>query len=203
MMKTSGNRDLFEYWNRRRGHRLAPERADIEPAAIRHLLSDTFFLTADAAGTFPFRLAGTRLCALFGRELKTESFFNLWKESDQPTLRHLLGVVIEEKIGVVAQATGYTAEAIFPINLELLLLPLLQRTPLDARVLGGLVPHGAPHWIGTRSIDRLALGAFRHVGSRLEEAPIFRSLAPKAAVPVRQNQELRRRFVVYEGGRRS
>lgn len=200
-MKTPGNRDLFEYWNRQRGHRLAPERGDIEPEAIRHVLGDTFFLAANAAGSYPFRLAGTRLCALFGRELKTESFFGLWSQADQLTIHNLLKVVAEEKIGVVAQATGRTIEGTYTINLELLLLPLLQRALLDARVLGALVPHHVPYWIGARFIGPLALGAFRHVGSRLEQAPVFRPLAPRTAVPVRQNQELRRRFVVYQGGR--
>ena len=41
-MKHPSNRELFDYWNERRGERLAPERADIEPAAIRHVLGDTF-----------------------------------------------------------------------------------------------------------------------------------------------------------------
>ncbi|HXF87215.1 MAG TPA: PAS domain-containing protein [Xanthobacteraceae bacterium] len=200
-MKTSGNRDLFEYWNRQRGHRVAPERGDIEPEAIRHVLGDTFFLAADAAGSYPFRLAGTRLCALFGRELKTESFFGLWSRADQPAIHNLLKVVVDEKIGVVAHATGRTAEGIYAINLELLLLPLLQRAPLDARVLGALSPHNVPYWIGARFLGPLSLGAFRHVGSRLEQAPVFRPVASKPAALVRQNQELRRRFVVYEGGR--
>ena len=45
-MKHPSNRELFEYWNERRGTRLAPERADIDPAAIRKVLGDTFVLEA-------------------------------------------------------------------------------------------------------------------------------------------------------------
>ena len=45
-MKHPSNRELFNYWNERRGPRLAPERADIEPSAIRHVLGDTFVLEA-------------------------------------------------------------------------------------------------------------------------------------------------------------
>jgi len=60
-MKHPSNRDLFAYWNERRGARPAPERADIEPAAIRHVLGDTFVLEIDRATQHPFRLAGTRL----------------------------------------------------------------------------------------------------------------------------------------------
>jgi hypothetical protein len=72
-MKHPANRELYGYWNERRGDRLAPERADIEPSAIRQVLGDTFVLAADGIAHHPFRLAGTRLCALFGRELKGES----------------------------------------------------------------------------------------------------------------------------------
>ena len=48
-MKTSATRDLYDYWNSQRGRRIAPERGDIEPDSIRHLLGDSFFLAADTA----------------------------------------------------------------------------------------------------------------------------------------------------------
>ena len=41
-MKTAATRKLFAYWNARRGSRLAPERGDIEPGAIREILGDSF-----------------------------------------------------------------------------------------------------------------------------------------------------------------
>ena len=72
-MKHPSNRELFEYWNERRGTRLAPERADIEPGAIRHVLGDTFVIEVHGDESQAFRLAGTRLCALFGRELKARA----------------------------------------------------------------------------------------------------------------------------------
>ena len=84
-MKHPSNRELFDYWNERRGNRLAPERADIEPSAIRQVLGDTFVLaTDDGIGYYPFRLAGTRLCALFGRELKGESFLSFGSAPARP-----------------------------------------------------------------------------------------------------------------------
>ena len=63
-----------------------------------------------AIANYPFRLAGTRLCALFGRELKSESFLKLWERAGQTAMRELLAVVMEEKIGVVASVTGATAD---------------------------------------------------------------------------------------------
>ena len=210
-MKTSANRDLFDYWNKRRGHRIAPERGDIQPDAIRHVLGDSFFLAADAAASFPFRLAGTRVCAMFGRELKSDSFFNLWGKSEQATMRKLMNVVVDEKVGVVAQATGRTTDgAPLVVNLELLLLPLLQRGPLDARVLGAFVPLTTPFWLGARYVGPLELGPLRHIGPTVERVPAPRlvagtPIAPIAeapSAPIRLNGQIRRGLVVYEGGRR-
>src|SRR5882724_4487529 len=73
-MKHSSTRELYNYWNLRRGSRAAPERSDIEPGAIRRVLADTFMLSFDPQGGHPFRIAGTRVCALFGRELKGNAF---------------------------------------------------------------------------------------------------------------------------------
>ena len=58
-MKHPSNKDLFAYWNKQRGERLAPSRADIEPTDIRHVLGDAFVLATDSAGNYSFRLAGT------------------------------------------------------------------------------------------------------------------------------------------------
>ena len=91
-MKHPSTRAVFEYWNKKRGSRPAPERADIDPTEIRHALSDTFMLAADFVDQLRFRLAGTRVCALFGREIKGEAFAALWSEEqpqvDRRTARH-------------------------------------------------------------------------------------------------------------------
>ncbi len=82
-MKHASTRALYGYWNERRGNRPAPERAEIDPAAIRHALGDTFMLAADFVDELRFRLAGTRVCALFCREIKGEAFSALWS-ADEP-----------------------------------------------------------------------------------------------------------------------
>lgn len=170
-MKHPSSRDLYAYWNERRGSRLAPERADIEPSAIRQVLGDTFVLAVDGIAQHPFRLAGTRLCALFGRELKSESFVKLWDRSEQTAMRELLAVVMEEQTGVVASVSAATADDnVLAVNLELLLLPLAHQSKAEARVLGAMAPMTAPYWLGTRSVAGLKLGMFRHIGAAAETA---------------------------------
>ena len=82
-MKHPSTRELFDYWNNRRGSRPAPERSEIEPGAIRRVLADTFILGIDPGSGHPFRIAGTRVCAIFGRELKGMAFTDLWRETSR------------------------------------------------------------------------------------------------------------------------
>jgi hypothetical protein len=100
-MRHSASRALFAHWNERRGTRPLPERDDIEPAAIRAALGDIFILGVDPGEDLRFRVAGTRVCALFGRELKGEGFIALWNAGHQSAMQRLLAIVGEEEIGVL------------------------------------------------------------------------------------------------------
>ncbi len=194
-MKHPSNRELFEHWNARRGERLAPERNDIEPAAIRKILGDTFVLEANGSAPPMFRLAGTRLCALFARELKGESFNRLWHKSGQTSIRELISVVMDEKVGVVASVSGATSDdMLIPVNLEMLLLPLNSDTRSEARVIGALAPMAAPYWLGAKAVGALTLGMFRHLGPGVDAvAPPRFQAAP--------GRLIKHGLTVYQGGR--
>jgi hypothetical protein len=190
-MKHAASRELYAYWDDRRGQRSAPERADIEPGAIRQTLSDTFMLAlGDAGAGYPFVLAGTRVCALFGGEVKGESFVGLWAVASRPAIGDLLAILADESVGLVA---GVTAQNMAgePIDLELLLLPLAARRPSLARTIGVLAPLKPPQWLGASPIDGLALNSHRHIGAPLKARLLPRFMAMRG----------RRGLVVYEGGR--
>jgi hypothetical protein len=203
-MKHPSSRQLYAYWEERRGKRPAPERIDIEPGAIRKVLSETFILAlSDAATGHPFRLAGTRVCALFGRELKGESFIGLWAAASQRAVNDLLTILTEESVGTVAGVNA-VSESGEPVDLELLLLPLGTRRPSLARSIGVLAPLKAPPWLGTSPIGALTLGSRRHVGATAERRLLPRFLGPNFAASLAPSlfpQRLRRGLVVHEGGR--
>src|SRR3954451_5514382 len=125
-MKHSSIRELFEYWNERRGLRPAPERGDIEPGAIRRILADPFMLAFNERAAHPFRIAGTRVCAAFGRELKGEGFVDLWAAESKELVRDLVTIVTQETIGVVTSARGENPDGA-ALELEVLILPLSHR----------------------------------------------------------------------------
>jgi hypothetical protein len=193
-MKHSASRELFAHWNDRRGLRALPERSEIEPSAIRVALGDTFILGAEPGEDPRFRLAGTRVCALFGRELKDETFTALWDAGHQAAMRRLLVTVTEEEIGVVAGGRARTPEG-FTCDLELLLLPLRHRGRSGRRMLGTLAPLAVPVWLGASRLDPPTLGSLRYLTETLEPAVVS---PPAAALGAEQP---RRDFVVYEGGR--
>lgn len=162
-MKHPSIRQLFEYWNERRGNRLAPEREDIEPASIRHVLADAFILSFDPSRRHPFRIAGTRVCALFRRELKGDGFLDLWSETNGTDVRTLLAFVADQSVGVLADvaAMGTTGTM---VNLELLMLPLNHHGQANAHVFGALVPSGPQLWLGTHTLFDLNVVTHRYLG---------------------------------------
>jgi hypothetical protein len=192
-MKHPSIRQVFDYWNERRGQRSAPERGDIEPGAIRHVLADTFILAFDPQAGHPFRIAGTRACAAFGRELKGEAFLDLWSAETRPQVRDLLTIVAHESIGVVAGARGISADG-SELDFEFLALPLSQRGRTDVRVLGALAPAEVPYWFGTSALVSLSLGTLRYLG------PATRAAGAPSTVPAMPNGRLRHGLVVYDGG---
>jgi hypothetical protein len=193
-MKHQSTRAVFEYWNKKRGTRPAPARAEIDPTEIRHALSDTFMLAADFTDQLRFRLAGTRVCALFDREIKGEAFAELWSEGSRKSIDELLAIVAREAVGVVAGLTAQTEDGA-KADLELLLLPLAHAGHARIRAIGVLAPIISPYWLGAKPVTELTLGTMRHTGA---DADI--SIAPRL-IPAAGGSRVRHGFVVYSGGR--
>ena len=148
-LKHDSTRKLFDYWNRRRGRRRAAARSDIDPTDIRDALPDAFMLSADFTDEIRFRLAGTQVCALFGRELKGESFKSIWSNTSRNQVDAILTSVIDEDEVLVAGVLGRTEDGA-EVELELLLLPLARHERSRIRALGILAPLTRPHWLCER-----------------------------------------------------
>jgi hypothetical protein len=193
-MKHPSTRELFDYWNTRRGRRSAPERSEIEPGAIRGVLADTFMLTFDSRAGHPFRIAGTRVCAAFGRELKDVAFTDVWAGASQDEIRDILATVATESVGVVAGASGRSGAGA-ALELEFLALPVAHRGGASTRILGALVPTDVPYWLGAETLGRLTLGMTRYLGPQTGPYSV-----PRSPPLVPSNARVRHGLVVYDGG---
>ncbi len=191
-MKHPSTRTLFDYWNRRRGNRPAPERGDIDPADIRGALGDTFMLAADFVDELRFRLAGTRVCALFCREIKGESFAAPWNATSRKAIAGMMTAVVNGTEGAVADLTGHAADGA-EVKLEMLVLPLAYAGHARIRALGVLAPEVPPYWLGEKPIVEIELGTLRAVDTG------FTGRAPGLA-RLADGRWLRRGLAVHRGG---
>src|SRR5271154_1192704 len=120
-MKHPSNQQFFAYWDQKRGEARAPERGDFDPEAVRELLGDIFVLGCDTPGRYPFRVAGTRLCALLGRDLKDRSFSELFAPEARREIEDIVAAVTEDMLAAIVGITATSAKG--PVPLEVLLLP--------------------------------------------------------------------------------
>ncbi len=193
-MKHATSRTLFRYWDSLRGERATPERGEIEPGPIRHILADTFILELGPARSAEIRLAGTRICAFFGRELRGFPFHRLWAADATGEVAHLIDTVVEETAGVVAGLTA-TTEAGERLDFEMVLLPLRHRGKTHSRLLGAISPVSIPSWIGLDPIVSLSTSSARVI------RPVTDAARPAGTDVEVLASERRRQFVVHSGGR--
>jgi hypothetical protein len=209
-MKQHGSIELFQYWDRLRDNRQAPKRTDIEPADIKSLLADTFILEKDGRGEAVFRLAGTRLCAVFGRELKGFALASLWAFKDQRLIARLAHGAFHARSVVVIAFEGRSQNG-RANPFEMLLLPL-DGGEESPRTLGIASAVERPYWLGADPIVECRIDTIRVVDPDRE--PVFLKNRPAVTVPAitpsaedlegtppgRRGRRIRH-LVVFEGGR--
>jgi hypothetical protein len=193
IMRQSVTRDLYAYWNVLRKERAAPERSDIDPAAIRHVLADTFILEIDSNLEFTIRLSGTRIDAIWLGQQKGRSFLELWSERDRNCIAAAILTVIDGVTPIIAGARA-KAPSEPPVDLELLLLPLRHFGKTHSRLIGSLVPAFEANWVGLTQSEPLELTSLRVIGA----APLGEANSASAwQVPIHSPP----RLVVHEGGK--
>lgn len=187
-MKHATTRILFAYWDSLRGSRAAPDRADVQPGGMRHVLADAFILSNEEGATF--RLAGSRIGALFSRDLGGSSFRNLWHPDDLAEIDQLLGLVVEDTIGIVLGVLGTNVNG-SEIAMEAIVLPLRHLGRTDTRMLGALSPSTLPSWAGLVPLAELRVRSVRIID------PTYRE---HHDVGIAALGDARHSFVVHDGG---
>lgn len=208
VMRTETNDILFAYWNDVRAGRIAPRRFEIEPSQIAGILPETFILEFDAPSGYYFRLAGTKICEMLGKELRGLHFADDWRENDRFVLQRNLTSV--RKLGAAAcilmEAVSPKAEI---VRFELLVLPLRHTGDAIDRFLGGIVAIDPPKWLGSCELAdfRIVESELTYPTETIASSQSTMVLPPRIEPPVlpdirsaRIVRQARRQFRVYEGG---
>lgn len=192
-MQNGVSKHLFDYWERLRNGRVAPLRSEIDPRAIAYLLPDIFIAECpEATQTCRLRLAGTRICQAFDREMRGENLLDLWHGSDRAVFASLLESVIRQ--GSVGHVTfDAWADAERRARFELVLMPVAETGSQISRVLGAISAIDPPFWLGGVPLRWLEIGSTGLVrpdrGEATAQIEEFSSKAPA-----------QRHFRVYRGG---
>lgn len=129
---------VFQYFNELRGDRPAPLRSEIDPAALKSVLPDLFILEKGRDGVVRFRLAGTRVCLILGREMRDRTFTDIWDATVHHRMRLAAEAVIASCSALEIAVTAIDEEG-NALALEMLMLPLYSRVGLCDRIFGSLV----------------------------------------------------------------
>jgi hypothetical protein len=166
---------LYAYWRALSHGGRPPERNEIEPGAIRGLLADAFVLDFNPESGFPFRICGSRINALFLKELRGAAFLPIWREADRGRIEAILKTAADEEAPYLVLGEARPA-GLAPVEIEVALLPLRHQGATHARVLGSLAARSGSDWLGLIGsgpaalkswlpMEREALGARRATSS--------------------------------------
>lgn len=171
--------EIFDYWNKIRGTADAPLKSQVEPSAVPHLLQSLFILETQKEGDIGFRLAGTRICDLFGRDLRGARFSSLWAHGQDDDIERTAMGVMDHAMPALFNATGYSTVG-HQASFEIIMMPL--RSPQGGcdRLLGAIAPVAAATWLEVVPLEFLALDRSRLLPGKLSKA------APAEMRPINQ-----------------
>lgn len=206
-MRHKNNFELFDYWTTKRGTRAAPSRTDIEPADIRGLLPNIFICDLAKDGQLNFRLAGTALCALHGRELKGSSFSSLWLANGVRNAGRT-GASVANGITPAVLSLDCLSIGARVVKAEMLLLPITGPSGLHDRLIGLLSLFDPPYWLSHDPLLGFSTTGIRFLDQNRD--PLFLANRPEIKLPEAKgfassfggNRKKVAHLVVLEGGRR-
>lgn len=134
-MKHRNSHLLVGYWSRLRRGRAVPDQTDIDPRAIKRMLSYVFILEASDVERPLYRLAGTSLCERLGGELKGTNFLTHWEGQSRGALSLLLTQALKTMQPVCLSSIGASADCGM-VELETVLAPVSFGDGAPTRFLG-------------------------------------------------------------------
>jgi hypothetical protein len=193
---------LYTYWNGLRAGRVAPLRLEIDPSRIGAILPEILLLERMDAGTYCYRLAGTRLCEMFGSELRGTNLLDGWTAADRTALANDLALTCERGAAthLVMEAS---ADSTRRVQLEAVLLPLTHAENAIGRVIGAMSAMTSPHWLGHDHLRERRLLSHELIWpDGRPNSALAATAPPQPSPPSGAAAGLRRSFRVLDGGRK-
>jgi hypothetical protein len=192
---------LYAYWDGLRAGRIAPLRLEIDPARIGSILPEIFLLERTDAAVYCYRLAGTRLCEIFGAELRGSNFLDGWSATDRAILVGHLRLTCDQGAATLLTVEA-SADSVRRVELEAILLPLMHANAPAGRVIGAMSPMSSPHWLGHERLTERRLAHHGLIWPDGRPVADSQQLFAPATPPAGLATGDRRAFRVLDGGRK-
>ena len=154
-------RSLYQAWDAIRRGRSAPSRDELDLRAISDLLANVSVIERNPVKpTFTFRLAGTELRKIFGKELTGTNFLGLWSSVEQTTIAELASIVISKHQPATVRFKGFANDGRVE-GFEMILLPMLHSERQETQIITAIAPLTGPYWLGMHPIVRNELISHR------------------------------------------
>jgi hypothetical protein len=186
------SRMLFRFWEGSRAEKAAPRREDLDLKQVRQLVPHLFIAEYDShTRAFRWRLAGTGICQLYGRELTGGNMLAGWDHFEADTIgRFLAGTV--RHLQPCLMRFRYHTDRGQVVGAELAGFPLTASDGRSTHILGGLFPFRE-----TATLDHVGFTHYELAAAR----SIWTALLPSDTPQVPVDVPVVRHFQVIPGGR--
>jgi hypothetical protein len=190
-----GSRLLFAHWEGLRAERAYPRREDFTFAPVKDIMPDMLLIEKDyLRNSHVFRLAGSRVCALLGKNVTAGSVLDGWDAFEASILSRHLAMALDDFQPVLVRMR-LTADSGFVVAAELIAMPIQARDSTVIQLIGGLFPFRDIERSGHTAITSRQLISARSIWTEHEGA------AGDALAAAAPQPRARPRLRVVEGGR--
>ncbi len=157
-----GSRAIFRHWEAIRGESPAPHRGDVELRQLGQFVSWLFIMERSTrSGGYVWRLAGSKVCELWRRELTGSEVLTGWDRFELETIERLLDGVSKDLQPCALRFT-LTTSLDQIIDVEIIALPLRARDG-SIQIFGGALPFRDAEALGCERIVSIELTSARTI----------------------------------------
>jgi hypothetical protein len=157
-----GSRAVFRHWEAIRGESPAAHRDDLDLRQLGQFVSWLFIIErSPRSGGYVWRLAGSKVCELWRRELTGSEVLTGWDRFDAETIRRLFDGVTKD-LQPCALRLRLTTSLSQVMDLEVIALPLKARDG-SIHIFGGALPFRDAEALGHERITSNEVSSARTI----------------------------------------
>ena len=158
-----GSRTIFRHWESIRGESSAAERGDLDLQHLGKYVPWLFVIEYSArTGSYVWRLAGSKVCDLWRKELTGSDVFAGWDTFERDTIRRLFDGVTRD-LQPCSYRLRLTTSLGQNVEVEFIALPLRARDGHTIHVFGGAMPFRDHGVLGYDRIAAVELASARTI----------------------------------------